>query len=284
MAFCAYCGSEIVPGAAFCGNCGKPVAQAQVVPPPIPTAQPTPPPPPPIPQPKYSGGSVNFEIIKREMLHLVRVELKNSAFRHESGALHYMQGQLELEANLPSAGSIFKSMLTKEKAVKPVISGTGEVFLEPSFGNFTILELNNEEWILDQGAYFASEMDIEVGLFSNKAVSALFSGEKWFQTTVAGTGKVIIRSAGPLQEVILNNDKLVVDGSFAVARSSGIELQVKKATKGIFSTLISGEGIVNTFTGTGKVLIAPIDNYVNTTIHILQQINHRVQQLSTKSS
>ena len=285
MSFCSFCGNQIVEGAAFCGSCGRPVAQNQSVPPPVPPVTPPPiphaAPPVPPPAPK-STGSVKFEIIERERINMVRVELVNSAFRYEAGGLHYMQGALELESNMPGAGSIFKSMVTREKIVKPVISGTGEVFLEPSFGNFTILELKDEEWILDQGAYFASEMGIEIGMYSNKAVSALFSGEKWFQTAVAGTGKVIIRSSGPLQEINLVNDKLVVDGSFAVARTSGIDLQVKKATKGIFSTLISGEGIVNTFTGTGKVLIAPVDNYVNTTIGLLRIINTKVQSLSNK--
>ncbi len=284
MPFCSFCGNQVIEGAAFCGNCGKPVAQGQSVPPPIPPVA-----PPPIPhavvppaQNSYHTGSVKFEIIERERLNMVRVELKNGAFRYESGGLHYMQGALELESNMPGAGSILKSMVTREKIVKPVISGTGEVFLEPSFGNFTILDLKNEEWILDQSAYFASEMSIEIGAFSNKALSALFSGEKWFQTAVAGTGKVIIKSAGPLQEINMVNDKLVVDGSFAVARTAGIELQVKKATKGIFSTMVSGEGIVNTFTGTGKVLIAPVENYVNTTIHLLRIINGKVQSLSSK--
>lgn len=283
MSFCSFCGNQIIQGAAFCGNCGKPVAQSQSVPPPVPPVV-----PPPIPQPDTpainpcQAGSIKFEIIEKERLNMVKVELKNSAFRYESGGLHYMQGALELEANVPGAGSILKSMVTREKIVKPVIIGTGEVFLEPSFGNFTILDLNNEEWILDQGAYVASEMDIEIGAYSNKAISALFSGEKWFQTVVAGTGKVVIKSAGPLQEINLVNDKLVVDGAFAVARTSEIELQVKKAAKGIFSTMISGEGILNIFTGTGKVLIAPVENYMNTTIRLLRTINSKVQSLSSK--
>ncbi len=111
---------------------------------------------------------------------------------------------------------------------------------------------------------------------------AMFSGEKWFQTIVAGTGKVVITSAGPLEEIELTNDKLIVDGAFAVARTSGIELKVAKATKGIFSTVISGEGIVNTFSGTGKVLIAPVDNYFNTLIHSIRSIDIKIQNLGKK--
>jgi uncharacterized protein (TIGR00266 family) len=261
MPFCSNCGNEIKPGAAFCGNCGTPVVQ--------PVSQ----------SAQQTGGQVTFDVINRERLNMVKVELENAAFRYEAGAMHYMKGNLEMQSNAPGVGKIFKSMITKEKIIKPVISGTGTVFLQPSFGEFTILELQNDEWILDQGAYYASEMDVEIGAYTNRAISAMFSGEKWFQTVVAGSGKVIINSAGPLEEIEMVNDKLVVDGRFAVARTSGIELKVTKATSGIFSTVISGEGLVNTFTGTGKVLIAPVDNYFNTLIHTVRAINNNVLRL-----
>ena len=257
MAFCSNCGNEIKANAAFCGNCGQAVSGVS-------SAQ---------------AGSVTFDVVNRERLNMVKVDLVNAAFRYEAGAMHYMKGNLELESNVPSVGKMFKSMITKEKIIKPVISGSGTVFLQPSFGEFTILNLQNDEWILDQGAYYASEMDIEIGAYTNRAVSAMFSGEKWFQTVVAGTGKVVISSAGPLEEIEMTNDKLVVDGRFAVARTSGIDLKVTKATRGIFSTVISGEGLVNTFTGTGKVLIAPVDNYFNTLIHTMRTINSNVLSL-----
>ncbi len=210
---------------------------------------------------------------------MIKVTLENSAFRYEASAMHYMHGDLELKSSLPGVGRLFKSMITKEKVIKPVISGTGTVFLTPSFGEFTVLDLENDEWILDQGAYYASDMGIELGAFTNKAINAFFSGEKWFQTIVAGTGKVVITSSGPLETIDLANDKLVVDGSFAVARTSGVELKVAKASKGIFSSVLSGEGLVNTFTGTGKVLIAPVDNYYNTLVHTVRMINSHVLSL-----
>lgn len=267
MAFCSNCGSELKSGAAFCGSCGNPLGQQAkkiVTPPKLPT------------------GKVTFDVLKRERLNMVKVELENAAFRYEAGAMHYMKGDLELESKIPSVGKIFKSMITKEKIVKPVITGTGTVFLTPSFGEYTILDLQNDEWILDRGAYYASEMNIEIGAFTNSAIGALFSGEKWFQTVVAGTGKVIITSAGPLEEVELNNGKLIVDGAFAVARTSGVDLKVTKATRGIFSTIISGEGLVNTLSGTGKVLIAPVDNYFNSLINMIHSINYSIQGLNKR--
>lgn len=268
MKYCSNCGNELIPGASFCGNCGTPVeinqkSETPILKPPV-------------------RKTATFSILTKERLKQVKVELENSAFRYEAGRLHYMKGKLYLEANVPGMGKIFKSMFTREKIVKPVISGTGVVYLEPSFGEFTILDLNDEEWIVDRGAYYASDIDIEIGMFTNSAISGLFSGEKWFQTAVGGTGKVIITSSGPLEEIELRNDILTVDGSFAIARTSGVELQVKKATKGIFSSAVSGEGLVNTFTGSGKILIAPVSNYLNTIVSEIRGVRYMISQIRNK--
>ncbi|NTW23436.1 MAG: zinc-ribbon domain-containing protein [Lentimicrobium sp.] len=280
MAFCGNCGSRLKDGAMFCHECGSrqdagaapPMQQTMQNPPvnPAPAYQAPPPPVAALP------ASIKFSIEEKEMLKMVKVEMQNATFRCESGAMYYMQGNLQLESKMPSAGGLLKSMVTKETAFKPTISGTGTVYLEPSFGEFTILELKNEQWILDKGAYYASEMGVEVGMWTNKAISGFFSGEGFFQTQVSGTGKVIVVSNGPLEEIILNNDRLVVDGSFAVARTAGIDFTVNKATKGLFSSWTSGEGIVNTFTGTGKVLIAPAANRYITLTNYLGSIYRRV--------
>jgi len=289
MAFCSNCGHRLIEGAVFCPECGTknsipgtPVPQAPAqtyAPPPPPAYQPQQQAAPPPPQPSVSYGNVSFEVVEKETLKFLKAELSNSAVRYESGGMYYMQGNLDMEANLPSAGGFLKSMVTRESIVKPVIKGSGTVWFEPSFGNFTIMELKGEEWILDKGAYYASEMGVEIGSFTNKSILGLFSGEGFFQTKVNGHGKVVMLSNGPLETIELNNGKLVVDGSFAVARQSSVQLTVAKANKGIFGTMISGEGIVNTFTGTGKVLIAPAANRYITLVNYLSSIHRRVMQI-----
>lgn len=281
MAFCSNCGTRLIEGAAFCPECGtRHTVAAQAAP-----AQPAPayqPPPqqaaPPQPAPSQFGA-IKFDVVEKETLKFLTAEFSNSAVRYESGGMYYMQGNLDLEANLPSAGGFLKSMVTRESVVKPVIRGSGTVWFEPTFGNFTIMELKGEEWILDKGAYYASEMGIEIGSFTNKSISGLFSGEGFFQTKVSGTGKVVIFSNGPIETIELNNGKLVVDGSFAVARQASVQLTVAKANKGIFGSMISGEGIINTFTGSGKVLIAPAANRYITLINYLSSIHRRVMQI-----
>lgn len=201
---------------------------------------------------------VNFDIQTKEMLKTVKIDLNNESVRVESGAMYYMMGKIAMEAKAPSAKGILKSFVSGEKAVRPVYSGTGTLYLEPSYGEFTVLELNNEEWILDKGSYYASEMSVDIDIFKNKAMAGIMSGEGFFQTKVSGTGKVIMSSTGPLERIELKNDKLVVDGNFAIARTGNLEFKVEKASKGLFGTMISGEGLVNTFEGTGTVLISPV--------------------------
>ena len=293
MAFCSNCGTRMIEGAAFCPECGTknvfvgvlPQQESPAfVPPPVPQAhaayQPQPQSPPAQPQNiPAQFGAIQFEVVEKETLKFLKADFENSAIRYESGGMYYMQGNLDLEANLPTAGGFLKSMVTRESVVKPVIRGSGTVWFEPTFGNFTVMELGGEEWILDKGAYYASEMGIEIGSFTNKSISGLFSGEGFFQTKVSGTGKIVILSNGPLETIELKNGKLVVDGSFAVARQSSVQLTVSKANKGIFGSMISGDGIVSTFTGTGKVLIAPAANKYITLINYLSSIHRRVMQI-----
>jgi uncharacterized protein (AIM24 family) len=202
-----------------------------------------------------------FEIIAQQGLKMIKATINNETIRAESGALHYMQGRIELKTPMPSAGGILKSMVTAETIVRPTYTGTGTIFFGPPiFGEHMILELNNEAWVLDRGAYVCSDNSVEVGAFRNKAMSALMSGEGWFQTKVEGKGKVVLQAQGPVQAIDLRDDKLVVDGSFAVARQAQLDFSVQRATKGLLGSAASGEGLVNVIQGTGRVYIAPIPN------------------------
>jgi uncharacterized protein (AIM24 family) len=94
--------------------------------------------------------------------------------------------------------------------------------------------------------------------------SALFGGEGLFQTKVSGKGWVVLTTPVPpseIHKVALNNEKLSVDGSFAILRKGNIDFKVEKSSKGLFSTSVSGEGLLQTFTGTGEVWLCPTSSY-----------------------
>jgi uncharacterized protein (AIM24 family) len=201
-----------------------------------------------------------FEVIHQEGVRLVKATLRNDTIRTEAGALYYMRGDVTMESKAPSAAGVLKAMATGEKVFRPTYTGTGEVYLEPSFGNFHVFELRGAEWIVERGAYWASDMTVEVEVHRDDTMTSLLSGQGFvnFQTKVRGAGHVVVTAQGDVQELPLDNDKLVVDGTFVVARTGTLQYSMQRATKSLFGSMSSGEGLVATFAGTGKVLIAPI--------------------------
>ena len=198
-------------------------------------------------------------IIEEEGLRLVKLTLQNETVRTESGAMYYMRGPITMESKAPSLGGFLKAVTSGESIFRPTYTGTGELYLEPSFGGFHVLELHGEEWILEQGIYWASEPGVQVDVHREKALTALKSGEGFIdiQTKVKGTGKVVLSTPGPVQELHLNNEKLVVDGRYVLGRPATMTYRAERATKSLFGSMTSGEGLVRTYEGTGMLLFAP---------------------------
>tara|TARA_B100001123_G_scaffold324253_1_gene364174 strand:- start:319 stop:1008 length:690 start_codon:yes stop_codon:yes gene_type:complete len=209
-------------------------------------------------------GMPEFEVVKSEDLRMVKVTLNGDTVRSESGALHYMKGDIEMQTKMPGVGKMLKSLVSKEDIFRPTYTGTGEAYFgPPSFDEYHIIELNNESWVLDQGAYVCSDFTIDIGAVRNKGVSMVFGGEGIFQTTVKGSGTVVFKSPGPIEEIHLNGETLTVDGRFAVAREGSLEFKTRLLGKGVMSKVAGGEGFVNVISGTGKVLLAPVPTIWN---------------------
>jgi uncharacterized protein (AIM24 family) len=202
----------------------------------------------------------HWDIQSQDLLNYVEVYLDNESVRTEAGAMRYHQGPITMESKLPSVGSFIKSRLSGEKIFRPVYSGSGKLVLEPSFENFFKLELKNERYVLDRGAYWASDMGVKADIKMNNISTGMLSGEGLIQTAVSGTGTVIVRAPGPVEVIDLDNDQLVVDGSFAVARSASLDFTIEQSTRSLFGTVTSGEVLVNVLRGTGRVYLAPVPN------------------------
>lgn len=202
-----------------------------------------------------------FKVVEQQGLKMIRATIESETIRAEAGALHYMRGAIKLDCKMPSAGGFLKSMVTKETIFRPTYAGTGEIYFgPPTFGEYTIIKLDKDSWVLDKGAYVCSDIDVNVGVYTNKAISGLLGGEGFFQTKVEGSGQLVIQSPGPLQTIDLQNDRLAVDGNFAVARQAHLQFSVQKATKGLLGSMASGEGLLNVIEGTGRVLLSPVPN------------------------
>lgn len=214
-----------------------------------------------------------FSFMKDAKIRLrqVKINLNGGSIKLESGALNFLKGNIEIQSNMGGILGLGKKLLsskiTGETALKPNYTGNGEIFLEPSFGHFALIQLENEETIVDDGLFYACENSVEVGVAAQKNLSsAIMGNEGIFQTKLYGTGIVVLEIPVPETEIVkytLNNDVLKVDGNFALLRSKNVTFSVEKSSKSIIGSATSGEGFLNVFRGTGEVWLAPTQYVYN---------------------
>ena len=55
-----------------------------------------------------------------------------------------------------------------------------------------------------------------------------------------------------------DEQKIRIDGNLAIAWSDSLNFTVEKSTKSIVGSAVAGEGFVNVYRGTGKILMSPV--------------------------
>ena len=239
------------------------------------------------------GTALGLNIIRENGIKLkqIRIMLDDSSVILEPGALSYMKGDINIRSKTGGVFGIGKkflaSKLTGETVFKPTYSGSGEIFLEPSFGNFALVELEDDEIIVDDGMFFACEDGIEVGVSVQKNISAaLLGNEGLCQTRISGSGIVALEVPVPESEIfkcVLINDTLKVDGNFAVLRTGNIEFSVEKSSKSIIGSATSGEGLVNVYRGSGEVWLVPTQSaYRDLKIRGLAEMKKPQRKMNTE--
>ena len=217
------------------------------------------------------GNSLELAVKLNQMkeanikLRQVRIILEDSSVNIEKGALSYMRGPISMKNKIGGpiglGKKLFSSKVTGESTFKPEYEGTGDIFLEPSFGHYALIELEDDEIIVDDGLFYACESSVEITAHMNKSLSSMVLGnEGVFQTKLSGNGIVVLEIPVPEEEVFkckINNDVLKVDGNFAILRTGDIEFTVEKSSKSLVSTATGGEGLLNVFRGTGEVWLIP---------------------------
>ena len=79
--------------------------------------------------------------------------------------------------------------------------------------------------------------------------------------SLKGDGVVCLESPVPREELIivdLVDDVLKIDGNLALAWSNSLEFTVERSGKSLIGSAASGEGLVNAFRGTGRVIMTPV--------------------------
>lgn len=195
--------------------------------------------------------------------------LSTSPVTVQAGAMQWMIGNVNATTGIKGVGDLFsktvRGKVTGESAIKPEYTGNGQMILEPTYKH--IILLNLEEWnnsiVLDDGLFLACESKLQQKAVMRTNVSSAIAGnEGLFNLGIQGKGILCIESPCPEEELIeieLENDVLKIDGNMAIAWSGSLEFTVERSGKSLVGSAASGEGLVNVYRGTGKVLFAPVN-------------------------
>lgn len=201
---------------------------------------------------------------KRQVL----CNLKGNAVKVQSGAMQWTAGNVTMSSGVKGAkdffGKALKGLATGESTAKPVYQGEGYVMFEPTY-KYIILE-DISSWgngmVLDDGLFLACDANIKEEIVARSNISSAFlGGEGLFNLSLSGEGIAVLESSVPREELIelvLDNDEVRIDGNMAIAWSKSLQFTVEKSSKSMLGSLVSGEGFVNVYRGTGKILMAPV--------------------------
>lgn len=195
-------------------------------------------------------------------------DLSKSHVTLQAGAMQWMAGNVNATTGIKGVGDLFgkavRGKVTGESAIKPEYTGDGILVLEPTYRYILLEDVNdwNGSIVLDDGLFLACESSLKhKAVMRSNISSAVAGGEGLFNLGLSGSGVVCLESLTPREELIeitLNNDVLKVDGNMAIAWSGTLEFTVERSGKTLIGSAASGEGLVNVYRGTGKVLLAPV--------------------------
>ena len=209
----------------------------------------------------------------------------------QAGAMQWMGGNVQATSGVKGIGDFLgkalKGAVTKETAVKPEYVGEGCLVLEPTYKYIILADIG--KWgsagmTIEDGMFLACDANVKSKVVARKNLSsAVLGSEGLFNLSLQGNGVAALESNVPedeLIEVILENDELKIDGNLAVCWSSNLEFTVERSTKTLVGSAVSGEGLVNVYRETGRVLMCP----VAPTTSLFESTNTTAAKTAAKSS
>ena len=191
----------------------------------------------------------------------------------QAGAMQWSVGDVKATTGIKGAGDLitkaFRGAVTKESAIKPEYVGSGILVLEPTYKHLILLD--TAQWggsvVLDDGLFLACDSSLKHKTVMRSNISSAVAGnEGLFNLSLNGNGVFCMESFCPKEELIeitLENDVVKIDGNLAIVWSNSLNFTVERSGKTLIGSAASGEGLVNVYRGTGKVLMMPSANMPN---------------------
>ena len=215
-----------------------------------------------------SAATAYFSSAMNVRRRQVLCDLSKAQITLQAGAMQWTVGNVNATTGVKGVGDLFGKALrggvTGESAIKPEYTGDGLLVLEPTYKHILLVDLAdwNGSIVLDDGLFLACDSRLKhKAVMRSNLSSAVAGGEGLFNLGISGEGVICLESPCPKEELIeitLQNDVLKIDGNMAIAWSGSLDFTVERSGKTLLGSAASGEGLVNVYRGTGKVLMAPV--------------------------
>ena len=198
----------------------------------------------------------------------IMCDLSQANVTVQSGAMQWWVGNVKATTGIKGVGVLLgkavRGKVSGESAIKPEYTGDGVMVLEPTYKHIILLDVDdwNGSVVLDDGMFLACDANHRHKAVMRSTLSSAVAGnEGMFNLGIVGSGVLCLESPCPkeeLVEVTLRDDVIKIDGNMAVAWSGSLDFTVERSGKSLMGSAVSGEGLVNVYRGTGKVLFAPV--------------------------
>ena len=197
----------------------------------------------------------------------VLIELTGNSFTVQAGSMQWTSGSVSMTSGVKGVGDFLgkaiASKVTKESTAKPVYKGSGLLMLEPTFQHILLEDIS--EWgslVLEDGLFLGCDSGIRQNIVARTTLTSAVAGkEGLFNLCLTGQGIAVLESPVPREELIefdLKDDEIKIDGNMAIAWSNSLKFTVERSSKSLIGSAVSGEGLVNVYRGTGKILMTPV--------------------------
>lgn len=201
-------------------------------------------------------------IIEGESLPVLKVQLEQGeSIECESGAMSWMDDEIEMQTSAGGIGKMFGRMLTKENAFMNTYyaNRAGEIAFSSKFpGSIRAVEITpGNGLIVQKGSFLASFGNVQSEVYiQQKLGRGLFGGEGFLMRKYTGQGLVFLEIDGSAHEYdIPAGDCKIIDTGYVACMSESCRMEVR-TIKGVTNVLFGGEGLFNTVVyGPGRVTL-----------------------------
>ena len=189
----------------------------------------------------------------------------------QRGSMVYHTPNVTLNTQLNASGSglgrfvkaVGRSMVSGESTfITQAVaqSNNGYLALAPDApGQVIPLQLGEKQYRLNDGAFLALDGTAYYTMERQSVGKAIFGGQGGlFVMTTQGQGTLLANAFGSMKRIELHNQEVTIDNAHVVAWSQSLNYNIH-LENGFWQSIGTGEGVVNTFQGTGEVYVQSLN-------------------------